>query len=165
MEKEMRNQCEGFEKEKSLSIAKKEYLNAYRQSGTAAGAAKIMGVRIATAREQLRDISNRLGFERTSDLLGDKESSLPLRVSKRKSDATAAKMLDMIKKQEYRCALSGVHLEPSNASVDHIVPVSKGGTDCTFNLQWVDSLVNKAKGTMTNEEFILMCKRVSSWNS
>lgn len=48
------------------------------------------------------------------------------------------------------------------ASLDHITPVSKGGTDTVDNLAIVLSSVNSAKGTMTLEEFVAMCRMVAT---
>jgi len=40
-----------------------------------------------------------------------------------------------------------------NASVDHIIPKSKGGLDVIENLQWVTWDVNRAKGDMLHDDF------------
>lgn len=41
-----------------------------------------------------------------------------------------------------------------NASVDHIKPKSKGGTDETSNLQWVHHDVNIMKWDQSHEDFL-----------
>ena len=79
--------------------------------------------------------------------------------------ATTESLLGLIKSQEYRCQLSGILLEPSTATLDHKIPISSGGSDSIENLQWVSTEVNKAKGSMSQEEFMTMCKRVASWSS
>lgn len=71
--------------------------------------------------------------------------------------------MQKLEQQDYRCALSGVHLTPSNAALDHIVPVSEGGTDDVENLQWLDKIVNRAKSTLSQDEFIEMCRRVAAY--
>jgi len=73
-------------------------------------------------------------------------------------------MMDLLEKQDHRCALTGWFLTPDNAELDHKLPRSKGGTDEIENLQWVINFVNKAKGRMSNDEFIAMCKDVSIRN-
>jgi 5-methylcytosine-specific restriction endonuclease McrA len=42
-----------------------------------------------------------------------------------------------------------------NASVDHRTPKSKGGSNELDNLQWVDIRINKMKGDMTHEKFVV----------
>jgi hypothetical protein len=59
------------------------------------------------------------------------------------------------------CAVTGEKLIPGhNASLDHIVPVSKGGTSTRENLRWVLLEINRAKSNMTHEEFVAMCFKV-----
>jgi len=79
--------------------------------------------------------------------------------------ASVKEIVSLVEKQDFRCALSGVELAPETSSLDHKHPVSLGGTDEIDNLQWLDANVNRAKGNMPNEDFILMCKRVAAWNS
>lgn len=71
-----------------------------------------------------------------------------------------AGILALLADQDYRCALSGRRLTPQRAALDHIVPVSRGGEHRIGNAQVLDKLVNRAKGTLTNEEFIRLCGRV-----
>lgn len=64
--------------------------------------------------------------------------------------------------QQGRCALTGQLLvQGKNASVDHIVPRSRGGKDEIANLRWVVLHANFAKGAMLDEDFVAMCKRVA----
>jgi len=78
-----------------------------------------------------------------------------------KMDRTADMLQELWDEQNGKCAISGVELIPGdNASLDHIVPRSKGGTDERSNLRWADWYVNQAKSNMTHEEFVAMCKRV-----
>jgi CRISPR/Cas system Type II protein with McrA/HNH and RuvC-like nuclease domain len=78
--------------------------------------------------------------------------------------ATKTELMRLIKVQNYRCALSGFELTVDNSELDHKLPVSMGGDNSINNLQWVSKEVNRAKGTMSNADFIDMCKKVSSWN-
>jgi len=65
-------------------------------------------------------------------------------------------------RQEYRCALSGVVLSPDCASLDHIEPLSKGGTHTLDNVQIVHPVVNTLKGEMSQKEFIGWIKLIAS---
>ena len=82
-----------------------------------------------------------------------------------RTKASRGQILELLKTQEYRCAVSGQELSPSDAQLDHIIPVSVGGSNLIDNLQIVTSNINKMKGTMSNDEFIAVCKIVASWNS
>lgn len=72
--------------------------------------------------------------------------------------------MELLERQDYRCALSGIELTPETVSIDHIVAVSDGGGDEIENLQLVDMIVNSMKGTMSNYEFKKWCARVAQWN-
>ena len=74
------------------------------------------------------------------------------------------KVLAKIKANEYRCALSGWSISPHEFELDHIVSMNDGGTDELDNLQAVHPLVNRAKGTMGNHQFIDMCIAVASYS-
>lgn len=73
---------------------------------------------------------------------------------------TAKQILALVEQQDYRCAVSGQELSPETASLDHIVPVSRGGTHTLKNLWVVHHQINSAKGTMLADEFVLMCRNV-----
>ena len=62
---------------------------------------------------------------------------------------------------DFKCVLSGWPISPGEFELDHIVSINDGGSDETDNLQCVHPLVNKAKGTMSNEQFIELCHRVA----
>lgn len=79
--------------------------------------------------------------------------------------ATAIELKNKVEQQRYRCALSGRKLTPETAQLDHQVPVSEGGSNLVDNLQWLDEQVNRAKGTMSQVEFIRMCKQVAQWTT
>lgn len=75
------------------------------------------------------------------------------------TDATPEDLLALFELQEGRCAYTKIELVMgANASIDHIVPRSRGGADLIDNVQWVDRQVNNAKNNMTHDEFIAMCK-------
>ena len=73
---------------------------------------------------------------------------------------TTANVLQLLEYQRYRCALTGRELEPTTASLDHIVPVRSGGEHAIENTQVLHKDVNRAKSTMTNEQFIQLCCEV-----
>jgi hypothetical protein len=57
--------------------------------------------------------------------------------------------------------LTGIELTPALSSLDHVDPRSLGGDDDIFNLQIVLPCVNKAKGTMSQRQFVAMCHAVA----
>jgi len=62
--------------------------------------------------------------------------------------------------QQYRCALTGRRLTPQDAALDHVVPIRFGGEHTIENAQVLHKDVNRAKGSLTSEEFIGMCREV-----
>jgi hypothetical protein len=121
--------------------------------------------------EMFDSASNR-GIEATQesiliDAVGSQGAECGKLFSKEKKKAirkaSAAQLMKMLREQEFRCALSGIDLTPETARLDHIVPVSQGGADEIGNLQWLHVDANTAKGTMSQEQFILMCRRVSGY--
>jgi len=70
-------------------------------------------------------------------------------------------IIDLWNQQNGKCFYTGQDLIPGvNASLDHQIPTSKGGTDDPSNLKWVTNNINMMKSNMTHDEFILMCKVV-----
>lgn len=74
---------------------------------------------------------------------------------------TLGELRALLHQQDYRCALSGARLTPTNFALDHIVPVAMGGTFSIDNCQLVTKEVNRAKHTMSQEDFLEMCNNVS----
>lgn len=66
-------------------------------------------------------------------------------------------LMQRLQSIDFRCELSGEKLVPETASVDHATPLSKGGAHDMSNVLIVSRAVNRAKGTMTKEEFVSMC--------
>lgn len=79
-----------------------------------------------------------------------------------KTGITQKTILQLIETQQYRCALTGRELTPETASIDHKVPLAGGGEHHISNIWVLDHVVNRAKGTMTVDEFIAMCRDVVS---
>lgn len=72
-------------------------------------------------------------------------------------------VLRLLEHQHYRCALTGRTLTPQTAAIDHIVPIRLGGEHTIENTQILHKDVNRAKGSMTSEEFIGLCREVARW--
>jgi len=93
--------------------------------------------------------------------------------SPRSNGITKEYLLDLLKKQNGRCALSGVKMtcilekgivHYTNASIDRIVPACEGGKYEKGNIQLVCKAVNQWKGIMENDEFIDWCKKIARYN-
>ena len=64
--------------------------------------------------------------------------------------------------QKFKCAISEIDIRPGvNASLDHVIPKSRGGLSTIDNLRWVDVRVNKAKNNMLDTEFIEFIDKLS----
>lgn len=65
-----------------------------------------------------------------------------------------------------RCAYTGRQLTPGvNASVDHVLPRSRGGSDELDNLVWTCAEVNRAKTDLTPEAFRALCAEVLAYHA
>jgi hypothetical protein len=87
---------------------------------------------------------------------------------KEKTDLTPRKLTNILKEQNYRCALSGVPLTCSrtrgsvsmtNASIDRIFA---GGVYNRRNVQLVCRAINSFRSDMTVDEFINWSKKVAN---
>jgi 5-methylcytosine-specific restriction endonuclease McrA len=57
------------------------------------------------------------------------------------------------------CALTGMPLAiGDNASIDHILPTSRGGTNDLDNLRFVLRVANTMKSDRTDDELVKMCE-------
>ena len=73
------------------------------------------------------------------------------------------KLTDLWDKQKGKCFYSEESLTPGDgASIDHQIPVSRGGENDPSNLVWVSTRINLMKTDMTHSEFIRMCKFIAS---
>lgn len=131
----------------------------HQHKGDSARVASICGVTTATVTDHLFRVAISMGF----DGVKQAKKHFGYKSSVRREDVQieAGDLKKLLEVQGYKCALSGVRLEPKNAELDHKVPLSRGGTNDLGNLQWLCKNVNRAKGAMDNEEFIAMCKQVA----
>lgn len=83
----------------------------------------------------------------------------------RDEEITGKALFLMLQRMDYRCALSGVVLDPDESSLDHIKPLSRGGEHVMENVVFVHSTINRMKGEMTADEFIGWCRKVAQWTS
>jgi 5-methylcytosine-specific restriction endonuclease McrA len=65
------------------------------------------------------------------------------------------------KRQKLICPLSGRKLDNSSISIDHILPVSKGGNSSLENLRFVHVDVNFAKRALLDNDFIKLCHDIA----
>lgn len=73
---------------------------------------------------------------------------------------TSKRLRRVLEQQDYRCFFTGRKLSPDVASVDHMLPISRGGTNTIDNVCVVHADVNRAKGTLTVSEFVELCREV-----
>ena len=67
-------------------------------------------------------------------------------------------LLQRITENGFKCEYSGLPLTVTNMQLDHIVPVSDGGSSRLSNVAVVHRDINKMKGSMSLERFIELCK-------
>ncbi len=82
----------------------------------------------------------------------------------RNATVTGNALFALVKGKGFRCALSGVEMQPDDASVDHVVPLSKGGEHSMNNIAIIHMVVNRMKGDMNHAEFIRWCTLIARWN-
>jgi hypothetical protein len=94
-------------------------------------------------------------------IMGAEGKTLAKLADSQVKSATRQEIRDLITRQEYRCALSGIELTPDDAEIDHVIAVKDGGSHDVSNLQVLHVIVNRMKGTISNDEFIRWCRLVS----
>lgn len=136
-----------------LTDRQKQFIAAYMRSGSPTKVAKELGLKgsVKGVGKRISQIAKIMGLSGARELRPQKNSE---------ASVTAADLMKKIRNQNFKCALSGIKLTPENAQLDHIEPLSEGGTNAIDNLQWLDARVNKAKGTMSQDEFVDMCERI-----
>lgn len=78
---------------------------------------------------------------------------------------TARELWIIARRQRLICPLSGLFLTRKTISLDHIVPISQGGSHSAENIQLVHVIINKMKLNHSDQEFIDMCKRITAFTS
>ena len=81
----------------------------------------------------------------------------------RKRNKANIKAIDLWRlclRQRGKCALTGRKLTIENMSVDHIVPMIKGGSLNISNLRLTVKEANIAKWTLTDEELFVLCEEI-----
>jgi 5-methylcytosine-specific restriction endonuclease McrA len=89
-------------------------------------------------------------------------------IAEKKRNGEVVKPFDLwklAKKQKLICAISGRKLTTENISVDHVVPLSKGGSTKIDNMQLVDYHANLAKFTFTMSELYTLCEDILKYRS
>ncbi len=84
------------------------------------------------------------------------------RRTRRDGELSVSDLGEMLEQQRYLCALTGERLTPENLALDHIVPISEGGSFAVENSQLVTKAANRAKHTMTQADFIQLCGQVAA---
>jgi 5-methylcytosine-specific restriction endonuclease McrA len=92
------------------------------------------------------------------------ELTSPSETGSRSQKINVGSLRLLLDQQEFKCRLTGRLLTPETSSADHIIPIAKGGLNVIDNIQIVCWEANRAKGTMSNEAFIALCKDVAARN-
>jgi hypothetical protein len=82
-------------------------------------------------------------------------------------------LLELLRKQNGKCALTGMPLTfqaakgdsaPYNASIDCVIPISRGGKYEDGNIRLVCAAVNRWRSNTDDEQFIQLCRAVVKHN-
>ena len=73
---------------------------------------------------------------------------------------TALDLFGIAKKQRLICPLTGKKLTRDSISLDHIKPITNGGTNSLDNLRFITRQANVAKHEMSDADFLSFCKDI-----
>lgn len=74
-------------------------------------------------------------------------------------------LFGLAKRQKLICPITGRKLTGETMSIDHIIPLKRGGQTEISNLQLVDYNANLAKHTMSIEQLVCLCKDIVNHQS
>ena len=101
-------------------------------------------------------------YDKIRDFFKDRKTSK----MNQSTDFTVSDVLSYLG-DDPKCYLSGKSIDlslPKTYALDHITPVSRGGDKSLSNMGLCTAQINQAKNNMTPEEFIELCRAVSSYN-
>lgn len=75
---------------------------------------------------------------------------------------TAWELWKIAKSQKMKCPFTGERLTSLNVSLDHKIPISKGGTNNPDNIRLVIKWVNLMRLNYSDEEFIVICHKIAN---
>jgi hypothetical protein len=110
-------------------------------------------------------------YQATAKYNGNWEYYFKTNLTRKDRSALSVEFLtSLLEKQEGVCAISGVTLtcivapgagpNNTNASIDRIIPGSDGGLYEPTNVRLVCGIVNKMRGTMSDEELKYWCSQI-----
>lgn len=132
---------------KVLTNRQREIWDAYRSESSVARASVKLGISYDYAKEAIRACKRAL--------------KIPV-VKAEPTGVTESYLLDLLKQQEFRCALSGMELTTQTATLDHKHALADGGKHERGNVWFLHKQVNDAKNSMGLEAFLRMCKLVAA---
>lgn len=68
--------------------------------------------------------------------------------------------MGLLRKQNFKCALTGWDLEIRTTELDHIVPRCDGGLNTIDNLQFVHKDANRMKGQLPMKRLLEVCRAI-----
>jgi CRISPR/Cas system Type II protein with McrA/HNH and RuvC-like nuclease domain len=78
-------------------------------------------------------------------------------------DVSPANIEQMFYDQNEKCYYSGEQLTFDNISLEHKIPLSRGGLHVMDNVVWATKQINRMKGTMNDAEFIEVCEQIACY--
>lgn len=78
---------------------------------------------------------------------------------------TAFDLWKIAKKQKLICPFTGFKLTKENMSVDHVLPVSKGGSNHPSNIRLIHKWVNLMLGVHSDDDFLKMCQIIIDYKN